>query len=118
MRCWSYGIESFLKANIKPDGNGFFRISSVLIENGNLKNIGNGSAYIKSDIVYWALNLVGNDQASMWSSQNYLILNKRTLIGQIEYIGHDKNYTDGSLDTEHGSKTIALTPVACRSLGW
>ncbi|WP_045227258.1 hypothetical protein [Methyloterricola oryzae] len=112
LRCWSYGTESFLKAKIRPEGNGFFNISSVLVENINLKNVGNGVAYIKGDTVYLALNLVGNDQTSMWSSQNYLIINKRNLTGQSESIGHDKNFIDGSLDTEYDSSTITLTPVS------
>ena len=118
LRCWSYGTESFLKAKIQPEGSGFFRIGSVFVENGNIKNIGNGAAYIKGDFVYWTLNLVGNDEASMWSSQSYLILNKRNLIGQIESIGHDKNYLDGSLDTQYESRAISLTPISCRLLGW
>lgn len=118
LRCWSYGTGAFIKAQINPEGKGFFTVSSILIENGLLNNVGGGTAYIKGETVYWSLNVAGNSQEAMWASQNYLVINKRSLVGQLESIGHDKNYADGSLDTEYESNTITLTPVQCSTIGW
>ncbi len=118
IRCWSYGTGAYIKAKITSQGSGFFSVSSILIEDGKLNNVGGGTAYVKGDSVYWTINNAGNDQVAMWTSQSYLIINRLTLIGQIESIGHDKNYADGSLDTQYESNPLTLTPVSCKVVGW
>ncbi len=107
-----------MKAQINPEGNGFFTVSSILINNGKLKNVGGGTAFIKGNLVYWAQNFAGNDQVAMWTSQSYLLINKNTLVGQLKSISHDKNYADGSLDTQYESNPITFTPVSCSLVGW
>lgn len=119
-RCWSFGPEGdFIKARIIPQGSGFFAVSSILIENGKFQNVGGGTAYVKGDSIYWTLNFAGNDETAMWTSQSYLIINKRTLSGQLESIGHDINYNDDTLDTEYrSSNPLTLTPIQCAKVRW
>jgi hypothetical protein len=116
--CWSYGTGAFMKAQITPQGSGFFTVNSILIENGKLNNVGGGTAYIKGDTVYWTLDLAGNGQEAMWTDQIYLVINKTSLVGQFESISHDKNFAEGSLDTEYEINSITLTPVPCKVVGW
>jgi hypothetical protein len=49
----------------------------------------------------------------MYTGLSYIVLNKDTLVGREQWIGHDKNFRDGSLDTEYQSTPITLRPVAC-----
>jgi hypothetical protein len=107
-----------MKAQITPVGGGFYSVHNMFVENGTIQNIGTGTAYIRGNLVYLvsADAGAGVGSAAMATGQGWTVLNKTTLVGTAEGIGHDKNYTDGSLDTEYNSGPITLKPVSCSAI--
>jgi len=115
--CWSDGTGLFIKARITPQGSNFYTVNSVIVSNGSIHNVVIGTAYTRGDLVYWTTAQAGKDSIAMWTSQSYLVLNRYTLAGKIKSIGHDKNFADGSLDTEYSAEPInPLIPVSCPSI--
>lgn len=114
-RCWSAPSGTYIKARIIRLGHGFYAINGVVTKNSVIHNIQTGTAYIQGASVYMTTADSGKDAEAMWTSQSYSVFDKKTLIGQYDSIGNDKNYADGSIDTEHTSGT--LTPVPCSSIG-
>lgn len=110
IRCWSIESGMFIKARIAPQSSGFFTLSFIVVSKGAIHNVGTGTAYLRGDLVYLMLGDVGNDSNAMWTSQSYKVINRYTLTGQEESIGHDKNYADSSLDTEYTSSLSTLPP--------
>ena len=115
-KCWSMGGGAYLKARITPAGDGFYDTRYVIVINKVLNNVGNGTAFLRGTSVFWAGADAGKNSAAMWTGQNYFHLNKNTLVGQWKGIGHDKNFADGSLDTEYDAFPVTLTPVACNAI--
>ncbi len=115
-RCWSIAPESLvMQARITPTGGGFSTLNILIVKNGSIHNIGSGTAYVRGKSVYMTVDHAGKDSVAMWTGQEYAVLDKKTLIGESESIGHDYNYDDSSLDTQYGSG-VFLTPVPCTSL--
>jgi hypothetical protein len=115
--CWSVGSGTFIKARITPEGGNFYTVNSIIVSNGSIHNVQIGTAYTRGDLVYWTTAGAGKDSIAMWTGQSYLVINRYTLAGKIKSIGHDKNFADGSLDTEYSAEPInPLIPVSCPSI--
>lgn len=115
-RCWSIDSGTFMKARIIPAGGGFYTVHSIIVMNGSIHNVGTGTAYVQGNSVHLVGSDAGKGPDAMWTSQGYTVLNKTTLVGTTEGIGHDKNYGDGSLDTEYSGGAITLTPISCTAI--
>lgn len=115
-KCWSVGGGFFMKARITPAGDGFYDTRYIIVANKTIHNVGSGTAYLRGTSVFWETAEAGKDATSMYVSLNYLVFNKDTLVGQTKGIGHDKNFADGSLDTEYGAGALTLKPMACTAL--
>jgi hypothetical protein len=120
-RCWSITDNSstpeermFLQARIIPMGSGFYTMNDVIVANGSIHNIGSGTAYVRGNSVYITTSDAGKDSSAMWAGLTYTVLDRNTLIGKHEGVGHDINYADSTIDTEYSSGT--LTPVSCTSI--
>jgi hypothetical protein len=106
----------FLKARITPAGDGFYDTRYILIKNRAILNVGTGAAYLRGTSLFWTIANAGADANAMWTSEDYLVLDRNTLVGQAKSIGHDKNFSDGSLDTQYTSGPMTLAPVACAAI--
>jgi hypothetical protein len=68
-------------------------------EDGNLFNLGFGNARVTADKVYMTIINAGKSDTAMYTGTSHIVLDKVTLNGVAESIGHDRNYHDLSLDT-------------------
>lgn len=85
---------------------------TAIISNGSdLHNVMGGSAFIGSNNIFVSSYQSGRDSAAMWTGNPYFVLDKNSLNGSFEGIGHDYNYVDHSTDTEYS--TGYLTHVSC-----
>ena len=70
-------------------------------EDGTLFNLGFGNARVTADKVYMTIINAGKSDTAMYTGTSHIVLDKATLNGVAESIGHDRNYHDLSLDTEY-----------------
>lgn len=115
-RCWSIGSGMYMKWRITPTGGSFYNINGIIVSDGAIQNVMSGTAFVKGNLVYMTVSSSGKDSDAMWTSQDNIVIDKKTLIGQVEGIGHDESYGDGSLDTAYSGGPITFTPVACSSI--
>ena len=68
-------------------------------EDGDLTNLGFGTAREVNGKVYMTLVNSGKSETAMYTGISHIVLDIATLSGVAESIGHDRNYHDLSIDT-------------------
>lgn len=85
----------------------YFEVTS---EDGNLINLGFGTARVVNDKVYMTMVNSGKNDVSMYTGTSHIVLDRVTLNGVAESIGHDRNYLDLSIDTEYEISYLYYIP--------
>ncbi len=109
--CWSAGPDGgILKVGVTSVGGGHHIVNGKILDpGGGRPDIVSGSAEIDGTNILVTLVDSGNDETAMWTNTISITIDLSTMNGKYEYIGHDRNYTDLSIDTDYDTGSLTFT---------
>lgn len=102
------------KLSVSREKGNYYHVNfEVISEDGNLLNLGFGTARVVDDKVYMTVVNSGKNDVAMYTGTSHMVLDRATLNGVAESIGHDRNYHDLSIDTEYEIVYLYYIPSSC-----
>ncbi len=121
--CWIIGSEpAIMRLEVTHVRNGHYALSGRISYDGAFYSAVHGTAVLDGNNLYVTLIDSGKDGAAMWVGTTHAILDRYSLNGTAEGIGHERRYADASLeingiyadaDTRYGSAPL-MTLTVCR----
>jgi hypothetical protein len=120
--CWSIASEqAVMRLTISHTGDGHYSISGRITASAAVYSPVHGAAVLDGNTIYLTLVDSGKDRSAMWVGITHAVLDRYTLNGTAEGIGHERRYADTffeangiymDADTRYGSSPF-MTLIGC-----